>query len=156
MRPPVLTRVEYLANAISTLRGPVPSLTRSASEGPQPISSLTLRVGMSPPSSVSVWAAWGINDLAYPSCKPIELRFEKTSLEDVFKFIDSAIRSGSNDRGIWIYVDPMGLVEAEKTLATPVSFTVKGEPLKSSLERLMKSISLIYAVKDGYLMITSR
>ena len=80
----------------------------------------------------------------------IDLRFEKTSLEDVFKLIKSATRRGPNDRGIPIYVDPMGLVEAEKTLATPVSFTAKGEPLKSSLERLLKSISLTYSVKDGY------
>ncbi len=86
----------------------------------------------------------------------IDLRFEKTSLEDVFKLIKSATRRGPNDRGIPIYVDPIGLVEAEKTLATPVSFTAKGEPLKSSLERLLKSISLTYTVKDGFLMVTSR
>jgi hypothetical protein len=47
-------------------------------------------------------------------------------------------------------------VEAEKTLATPVSFTAKGEPLRSSLDRLLKSLSLIYMVNDGYIMITSR
>jgi hypothetical protein len=86
----------------------------------------------------------------------IDLRFEKTSLEDVFNHIKSATRRGPNDRDIWIYVDPMGLVEAEKTLATPVSFTAKGEPLKSSLERLLKSMSLTYMVKDGYLLVTSR
>ncbi len=85
----------------------------------------------------------------------IDLRFEKTSLEDVFKRIQSASRRGPNDRGMWIYVDPVGLEEAEKTLATPVSFTAKGEPLKSSLNRLLKSISLTYTVKDGYLMVTS-
>ncbi len=85
----------------------------------------------------------------------IDLRFEKTSLEDVFKLITSATRRGPNDRGIPIYVDPMGLEEAEKTLATPVSFTAKGEPLKSALDRLLKSISLIYTVKDGFLMVTS-
>ena len=86
----------------------------------------------------------------------IDPRFEKTSLEDVFKLITSATRRGPNDRGIPIYVDPMGHVEAEKTPATPVSFTAKGESLKSSLERLLKSISLTYTVKDGFLMVTSR
>jgi hypothetical protein len=63
----------------------------------------------------------------------IDLRFEKTSLEDVFKHIQSATRRGPNDHGRWIYVDPVSLVEAEKTLATPVSFTAKGEPLTSAL-----------------------
>jgi hypothetical protein len=86
----------------------------------------------------------------------IDLRFEKTPLEDVFKLIKSATRRGPNDRGIPIYVDPMGLQEAEKTLATPVSFTAKGEPLKSALDRLLKSMSLTYLVKDGWLMVTSR
>jgi hypothetical protein len=85
----------------------------------------------------------------------IDLRFEKTSLEDVFKLIKSATCRGPNDRGIPIYVDPMGLLEAEKTLATPVSFTAKREPLKSSLDRLLKSLSLTYSVKDGFLMVTS-
>ncbi len=86
----------------------------------------------------------------------LDLRFEKTSLEDVLELIKSATRRGPNNPGIPIYVDPMGLLEAEKTLATPVSFTAKGEPLKSSLERLLKSMSLTYAVKDGFLMVTSR
>jgi hypothetical protein len=86
----------------------------------------------------------------------IDLRFEKTSLENVLKRIKSATLRGPNDRGIPIYVDPMGLLEAEKTLGTPVSFTAKGEPLKSSLERLLKSMSLTYVVKDGFLMVTSQ
>jgi hypothetical protein len=86
----------------------------------------------------------------------IDLKFEKTSLEDVFKFIKSATRRGPDDRGILIYVDPVGLEEAEKTLASPVSFTAKGEPLRSSLDRLLKSVSLIYTVKDGFMMVTSR
>jgi hypothetical protein len=85
----------------------------------------------------------------------IDMRFEKTSLEDVFKLIASATRRGTNDRRIPIYVDPMSLVEAEKTLATPVSFTAKGEPLRSALNRLLKSLSLTYTVKDGFILVMS-
>ena len=86
----------------------------------------------------------------------IDLRFERTSLENVFKIVASATRRGPDDRGIPIYVDPMGLEEAEKTLATPVSFTAEGEPLRSALDRLLKSVSLNYTVKDGFLLVTSR
>jgi hypothetical protein len=86
----------------------------------------------------------------------IDLSFEKTALEDVLKFMKSATRKGPDDNGIPIYVDPVGLLEAERTLATPVSFTTKGEPLKSSLERLLKSIGLTYVVKDGLLTVTAR
>jgi hypothetical protein len=85
----------------------------------------------------------------------IDLSFEKTPLEDVLKFLKQAPRKGLDDKGIPIYVDPVGLNEAEKTLATPVSFVAKGEPLKSSLERLLKSIGLTYNVKDGLLTITA-
>jgi hypothetical protein len=86
----------------------------------------------------------------------VDLSFEKTPLEDVLKFVKSATRKGPDDNGIPIYVDPVGLLEAERTLATPVSFTTKGKPLKSSLERLLKSIGLTYVVKDGLLTVTAR
>jgi len=86
----------------------------------------------------------------------IDLTFEKTSLEDVLKHIKKATSKGQDGKGIPIYVDPVGLLEAEKTLTTPISFTARGEPLKSSLERLLRSIDLTYVVKDGFLMVTSR
>jgi hypothetical protein len=85
----------------------------------------------------------------------VDLSFEKTSLEDVLRFVKSATRRGPDDNGIPIYVDPVGLLEAEKTLATPVSFTAKGEPLKSSLQRLLNTIGLTYHVRDGLLTVTS-
>jgi hypothetical protein len=86
----------------------------------------------------------------------IDLTFVKTPLEDVLKHIRRATSRGQDGRGIPIYVDPLGLLEAEKTLRTPISFTAKGEPLKLSLARLLESIELTYAVKDGFLMVTSR
>jgi hypothetical protein len=86
----------------------------------------------------------------------IDLTFEKTSLDDVLKHIKKATSRGQDGKGIPIYVDPVGLQEAEKTLTTPISFTAKGEPLESSLERLLRSIDLTYVVKDGFLMVTSR
>ncbi len=85
----------------------------------------------------------------------IDLSFEKTPLEEVLKFVKSATSKGPDDKGIPIYVDPVGLNEAEKTLTTPVSFVTKDEPLKRSLERLLKPIGLTYVVKDGLLTVTS-
>jgi hypothetical protein len=87
--------------------------------------------------------------------KKVDLRFEKTPLEDVLKFVKSATSKGPDDKGIPIYVDPLGLNEAEKTLATPISFVAKGEPLRSSLEQLLKSIGLTYVVKGGLLTVTA-
>jgi hypothetical protein len=85
----------------------------------------------------------------------IDLTFEKTPLEDVLTHIKQATSKGKDGKGIPIYVDPLGLQEADKTLTTPISFTAKGEPLKSSLARLLRSIDLTYVVKDGFLMVTS-
>jgi hypothetical protein len=87
--------------------------------------------------------------------KKVDLRFEKTRLEDVLQFVKSATSKGPDDKGISIYVDLVGLNEAEKTLATPISFVSEGEPLRSSLERLLKSINLTYVIKGGLLTITS-
>ncbi len=86
----------------------------------------------------------------------VDLTFDKTSLEDVLKHIKKATSKGQDGKGIPIYVDALGLQEAEKTLTTPISFTAKGLPLRLSFERLLRSIDLTYVVKDGFLMVTSR
>jgi hypothetical protein len=87
--------------------------------------------------------------------KRVDLRFQKTPLEDVVAFVKQATRSGPDDKGIPIYIDPIGLDEAEKTLWSPVSFEAQGAPLKESLERLLRAIGLSYGVKDGLLTITA-
>jgi hypothetical protein len=86
--------------------------------------------------------------------EPIPLKFKDAPLEDVLKFIKKASQ-GAKDNGIPIYVDPIGLQEAEKTMKSPVSIDAKAEPLKLSLQRLLKSVGLAYTVKDGLLTITS-
>jgi hypothetical protein len=87
--------------------------------------------------------------------QPVDLHFDKAPLEEVLKFIKKA-STGPKDNGIPIYVDPIGLMEAEVAITTPVSIESKtGEPLKTSLERLLKPAGLTYEVKDGLLTITS-
>jgi hypothetical protein len=84
----------------------------------------------------------------------IDLRFENAPLEDVLKFIKkTTTRPGDN--GLPIYVDPVGLQEAEATMTSPVSIDVKGTPLKDALRKVLKPLHLTYQVKDGLLTITS-
>ena len=78
----------------------------------------------------------------------------ETPLEDVLKYIKSATQ-GPNDTGIPIYVDPVGLQEAEKTMTSPVTLDLEGVPLKTTLRLLLKQLGLTYTVKDGLLTITS-
>ena len=72
----------------------------------------------------------------------------------MLKYIKSATQ-GPNDNGIPIYVDPVGLNEAEKTMTSPVTLDLEGVPLKTTLRLLLKQLGLIYSVKDGLLMITA-
>ncbi len=87
--------------------------------------------------------------------EPISMAFpNETPLEDVLKYIRSATQ-GPNDTGIPIYVDPVGLNEAEKTMTSPVTLDLEGVPLKTTLRLLLKQLGLTYTVKDGLLTITS-
>ena len=48
----------------------------------------------------------------------------ETPLEDVLKYIKQATQD-ANYSGIPIYVDPLGLQEADKTLTSPVSIDLE-------------------------------
>jgi hypothetical protein len=87
--------------------------------------------------------------------EPISMSFaNETPLEDVLKYIKSATQ-GPNDTGIPIYVDPVGLNEAEKTMTSPVALDLEGVPLRITLRLLLKQLGLTYDVRDGLLSITA-
>jgi hypothetical protein len=71
----------------------------------------------------------------------------------VLESIKSATE-GPNDSGIPIYLDPIGLQEAEKTPTSPVAIDVNGVPLKTTLRLLLSQLGLGYAVRDGVLLIS--
>ena len=81
----------------------------------------------------------------------------ETPLEDVLKYIKQATQDEAADlpTGIPIYVDPVGLQEAEKTMASPSRSTSKASPSRRRLRLLLKQLGLTYTVKDGLLTITS-
>jgi hypothetical protein len=80
---------------------------------------------------------------------------EETPLEDVLKYIKQATTS-SNYSGIPIYVDPIGLQEAEKSMTSTVrNINLDGVPLKVTLKLLLNQLDLTYTVKNGLLTITS-
>jgi hypothetical protein len=87
--------------------------------------------------------------------EPISMSFaNETPLEDVLKYIKSATQ-GPADTGLPIYVDPVGLNEAEKTMTSPVTLDLEGVPLRITLRLLLKQLGLTYDVKDGLLTITA-
>jgi hypothetical protein len=60
--------------------------------------------------------------------------------------------------GIPIYVDPIGLQEAEKSLNSEVKRPPSADRLTlgEHLERVLDPLGLAYTTKDGFLMITSK
>jgi RNA polymerase sigma factor (sigma-70 family) len=89
--------------------------------------------------------------------EPIPMPFtEDTPLEDVLKYIKQATTTETY-QGIQIYVDPVGLQEAEKSMTSTVrNMDVQGIPLRRTLQLLLKQIDLVYFVEDGVLCITSK
>ncbi len=89
--------------------------------------------------------------------QPIPMHFDdETPLEDVVNFIKKAT-SGKDGKGIPIYVDPIGLSEADKTMASTVrNIELDGVPLRVTLRLCLNQLDLAFGVTDGYLLITSK
>jgi hypothetical protein len=85
--------------------------------------------------------------------EPVSMSFaNETPLEDVLKYIKAA-SEGPNDTGFSIYVDPVALNKAGKTMTSPVTLDVEGVPLRVTLGLLLKQLDLDYVVQDGLLKI---
>ncbi len=86
----------------------------------------------------------------------ISLNFGKeTTLEDVIKHIKNVTKSSDFPAGIPVYVDPIGLQEAEKSLSSTVTLELEGVPLRRTLQLVLKQLGLIYFIDDGMMYVTS-
>jgi hypothetical protein len=87
--------------------------------------------------------------------RPIPMHFpDETPLRAVLDHIKRATSSPSHP-GIPIYVDPIGLQEAERSLHSTVQIDLEGIPLRETLRLGLAQLGLTYEVKEGYLRITS-
>lgn len=87
--------------------------------------------------------------------EPIAMSFaNETPLEQVLKYIKQATTT-DNFNGIPIYVDPVGLQQAERSLNSTVQIDLEGVPLRRTLQLVLAQIGLIYFVEDGILVITN-
>jgi hypothetical protein len=94
--------------------------------------------------------------------QPVALTYpDGASLDVVLKAV--RMRTSKNPKmpkipvGIPIYVDPIGLQEAEVSLNSPVKRPPSADTMAfgEHLRRVLESVGLGYIVKDGYIMITS-
>jgi hypothetical protein len=79
-----------------------------------------------------------------------------TPLEKVLNYVKQATKEGPNDPGIPIYVDPVGLEQAEVPFFATVTINAKDVPLKVALAKVLEQHHLAYVVKDEFLLISSR
>jgi RNA polymerase sigma factor (sigma-70 family) len=86
---------------------------------------------------------------------PIAMAFaNETPLDHVLKYIKSATTKPGQSP-IPIYVDPLGLQQAERSLNSTVMMNLDGVPLKTSLRLILKQLGLAYCIRDGVLIISS-
>jgi TolA-binding protein len=87
--------------------------------------------------------------------EPISMSFaNETPLDDILKYIKQATTTAAHP-GLQIYVDPVGLQEAERSMNSTVQLDLEGIPLKTTLRLALKQIGLTYKVEDGLLIIIS-
>ncbi len=88
--------------------------------------------------------------------KVIEMSFQvETPLSDFVAYVRKATSGPSFPDGIPIYVDPQGLQDADKTLASTLAIDLHGLPLRTTLRLALRQLSLAFRVRDGLLTITS-
>jgi hypothetical protein len=87
---------------------------------------------------------------------PMEFPHE-TTLGDVLKHIKAATMDNTiMPNGIPIYVDPVGLKDADKALSDKIRINLKGIPLATTLKLALHQLSLVYRIHpDGLVYITS-
>ncbi len=77
---------------------------------------------------------------------------DETPLSNVLAYIRQATATPT-DRGLQVYVDPIGMQEAERSLNSTVQIDLDNIPLKKTLKLSLDQLGLAYEVKDGYLSI---
>ena len=81
---------------------------------------------------------------------------EETPLENVLQHIRDSTKSPEMPAGIPIYIDPIRLSEADKTMASTVrNIDLEGVPLRRTLQLALTQLDLCYFVVDGMLYISS-
>jgi hypothetical protein len=89
--------------------------------------------------------------------RSVAMKFpNETPLEYVIKYIKTATKSPEAPNGVAVYVDPVGLQEAEKTMTSPVQMDLEGVPLRRTLQLLLAQLGLFYTVEDGMIFITAQ
>jgi RNA polymerase sigma factor (sigma-70 family) len=85
---------------------------------------------------------------------PVAVHFPKeTTLREFLDFVRLQTKSEDIPNGIPIYLDPVALGEAEKTIDSPITIDLEGVLLRITIRLALQQLGLDYRVKDGVLAI---
>jgi len=89
--------------------------------------------------------------------QPVTIDFpDGTTFQDFLRYVQEETR-GPNGEVIPIYVDPIGLAEAEKRMESKMrGVHLERVALRTSLRLCLRQLDLAYGVRDGLILITSR
>jgi len=87
--------------------------------------------------------------------RPIDLEFDRISIEDLIVHLRK-VTSTPELPQLPIYVDPVGLSVADKTLLDASSIHSKGRPAGEALKDFLATFNLGYAIQHGWLVIDTR
>ena len=83
--------------------------------------------------------------------EPIPFHFpEETRLEDMLRYIRRTT-SDANFPGMPIYVDPIGLYNAERSLNSTVQIDVDAIPVRDGLRLCLKQLGLGFTARSGFI-----
>jgi hypothetical protein len=88
----------------------------------------------------------------------IPMEFPKeTALGDVLKYIrSSTVDEATMPGGIPIYLDPVALNDADKSLNDKITIDMKGIPLATTLDLILHHLGMMYELRpEGFLFITN-
>ncbi|WP_165248683.1 RNA polymerase sigma factor [Paludisphaera soli] len=79
---------------------------------------------------------------------------EDSTLRDMLDLIKQSVKIADGKR-LPVYVDPVGLRDADAALDSSVTIDLEDVPLKFSLRLMLKQLGLAYCIRDGVLIISS-
>jgi hypothetical protein len=90
--------------------------------------------------------------------RKVPMRFaNETPLEEFIKKVKELTADKDDPEGLMVYIDPVGLSEAEKTMASPITLDLANVKLDTALRLALAQLDLrFYVANDGILMITSK
>jgi hypothetical protein len=87
--------------------------------------------------------------------QPVPMHFpNETQLAEVLRYIKDSTRA-ADGKGLAIYVDPIGLQEAERTEQSVVTIDLEGVPLRITLALILKQLGMAYMIRDSVVLVTS-